>query len=147
MCRVSAVAADLQHIERGYSPPPTMVSAQRFVRFLGLDPPVSLERTTPYPASEYRPCMWYATSANPGILSIAFHEFSEPLQRFNSSTSIIAICEQYRRRWVRARAMETTHSQLKTYCCLPRERRAWVVLEVLLRVTPYASPVTLDLAV
>ena len=57
MCQVYAVAADHQHTEGGYLPPPTMVSVRHPVRFLGLVPPVLLERPRVYLSSEYQPYM------------------------------------------------------------------------------------------
>ena len=80
MCRVYAAATDLQHSEGGYLPPLTVVSAQRLVTFPVLVPPVSHGRPTVYLASEYRPCMWYASSANPDTLSVACPESSKLLQ-------------------------------------------------------------------
>ena len=78
----------------GYMPPPLIFNTSNEVicrlpqwyrlsvpvGFLGLVPPVSHGRPTVYPASEYRPCMWYATSANPDMLLVACGEFSQPLQ-------------------------------------------------------------------
>ena len=71
MCQVSSAAADLQHNEGGYLPPHTVVSARRVVRFLELVPPVSHGKPTVYQASEYQPCMWYATCTNADMLPIA----------------------------------------------------------------------------
>ena len=80
MCQAYADAADLQHMERGDLPPHIIVWAPRLVLFLGLLPPVLVEGTTVYPASEYWLCLWYANSANPGFLSVSCHEFAQPLR-------------------------------------------------------------------
>ena len=81
MCWVCSAATDLQHSKGGHLLPPTVVSAQRLVRFLVLVPSVLHGRPTVYLVSEYRPCMWYATSANPDMLSVPCPEFSKLLQR------------------------------------------------------------------
>ena len=78
-------------------------------------------------------------------LVLNFHNRSNAV--LSRCTPIMAICEWKRGPRARARATITTNSQLETYCCVPRERRVWGVLVVLLRVSPYASPVTLDLVV
>ena len=63
-------------------PPHTVVLVQRLVRFLIHAPQVLHGRPTVYQASEYRPCMWYATCTNPDMLTVACPESSKLLQRY-----------------------------------------------------------------
>ena len=57
-------------------------------------------------------------------------------------TPIIAIYKYETRPCVRARTMRRTKSRFVTYCYLPKERRVWGSLAVLLQVTQYTFAVT-----